>query len=445
MGDRDSLINGDDRHFRPGEPNPIWAAITGLSWTTALYGLLLIAALGLAIAGLVIALSINNNYYPNKCSDMTINGLSETQQREIFVFSNSLDDFGNWLHDIPPLGYYSLDVDRIVQPGTSEYTVFPAGPGKFGVNHVSSTGRWGGEHNAMDFVAQFFKIKSYKSSDITSYNHNLVGQNGFLVNFGIGGATANGNVYNAPTVALPHNFDQVVGSFGYDYQVSEFVSKFVTGSRYQFKNHTWVFYNWVGANDFPLIASCTNVTACTITYIATHLANLQVLYNAGMRNLVLLIVDGGYQYNPEALKADPTGATATGLNLLAGFTYGLTGQFETQFLAQLYSAMPDLQVYQLLASNIVGGIAGDLTANGIRSTLALDPDPRNPYLNVTSAFPFPTRIDYETAHGADLTKTFYYDDNHPTEAGYKALAVPFIDALMSEYKVCNTATLGVVN
>lgn len=411
-------------------------------WVIVIILVALVAAAGVVVGS--IALSDYSSTYPHACTDMNINSeiIKPSENIEIFVFSNSLDDFGNWLKDIVPLGYYYLDADRIVQPSTSNYNVFPAGPGKHSVNHVATSGRWGDSVNAMDFLAQYLKIKSYKSSDITSYNSNLNGHNGFMVNFAIGGATANGNVYNAPLVPLPHDFIQVEGPFGYNYQVTEFVSKFVVNSAYKVKNTTWFFYNWMGANDYPLILDCANVTACSITFIETHLANIQTLYNAGMRKLVLTITDGGYNYNPETLKVDPTGFTAAFLDGFAAFTYSSSGEFLDQFMTQMYTLMPDLQVYRILATTTINDVVADLNDYGIRTTFPKDPDPRNPYLNLTSAFPFPTLIDYQNTYGAVLTKTFYYDDNHPTQAGYKAIASRFIKAMSSEYKVCNVASLG---
>ena len=79
------------------------------------------------------------------------------------------------------------------------------------------------------------------------------------MNFAVGGATANGNVYNAPLMPLPHNFFQVIGPHGYDDQIDEFIMKKNLAGKIISPNDIFL-YKTVGAVDIPLINLCTNIT-----------------------------------------------------------------------------------------------------------------------------------------------------------------------------------------
>jgi len=413
------------------------AGIVGLG----LLGTITVAAIAAAIVLGIFGTIAYANYYPGTCIDVGIAGFSQTQHREVFVFSSSLDDICNWVHYYDGAGSYSLNADRIVIPATLEYTQPPAGPGHFSQNHIATTNRWGGNHNAMDYMAQHFKMHHYCSSQVSDFSE--LNSEGFVVNFAIGGATANGNVYNAPSVALPHTYSQVAGNYGFNWQVTDFLTKLSHDSDYHIKPSTWFIYDFAGANDISLIATCTNITVCIANFTSVTLSNLQALYNGGMRNLIFTYINSGFEYNPATIKVDPTGGNATALDTIATLIFASSGGFLDQLNAQLIATMQELQLVLVPVGPLLTAINSAPLLSGIRPTLKHDPDPRNPLYTTTSAFPFPTYLDELNTVGflGSFTNTFYYDDNHPTEAGYRYLAQTYETILNSQYKVCNVAPL----
>jgi len=646
----------------------ITAGAVGLGILGTLAIIAITAAIVLGILGTI----AYADYYPGTCIDVGIAGFSETQHREVFVFSSSLDDICNWMTYYNGKGVYSLNAGRIVIPGIVNYTQPPAGPGHFAQNYIATTNRSGGSHNAIDFMAQRYKMHHYCSSQVNDFSD--LNSEGFVVNFAIGGATINGNLYNVPPVintttintshvlrpghcieapvnlglastfsvlasstvtntgfstvtgnlgvspgsavtgfppgivvagtiqaattpaanaktaltaayndaagrscspitiagdiggqtlypdlykstssilistgdltldalgdpsavwifqiastitvgsgrkmilvggaqagnvfwqigssatfgttsiikgivmadisitfdtgatldgsALASNgavtldsnlititnanvtanvtgncYVEAVGNYGFNWQVADFVAKLTLDTDYHIKSSTWFIYDYAGINDISLISSCcVNETVC-ITYFNTlTLANIQALYNVGMRNLIFTYIDGGFEYNPQTIKIDPTGGNATALDAIATLIFNGANGLLVQLNAQMIATMQELQLVLVPIAPILSAINSAPLLSGIRPTLKHDPDPRNPLYTTTSAFPFPTYLDeLNTAgFGGLFTNTFYYDDNHPTEAGYRALAKTYEKILNSQYKACNTAPL----
>ncbi len=370
---------------------------------------------------------------PTKCRDLLPH--RQTIHREIFVFGDSIDDLGNWIAYINGSSY-TRNSTGIIVPGTTSYDVSPAGPGKFAVNYINPQGRYGQGYNGMDYVAQKYNLHSLGSSPHPSNklsNFDSLSR-AWMVSFAIGGAIADGNVYNAPLIPLPHSYSQVAGPWGYDFQVNEFATKLFASAKYVIKPTTWFFYNFVGANDIPLIANCSNMTICINNFTATHLNNLLILYELGMRNLIFTYVDGGFAYNPTTMKVDPSGGLSTFLDGIASTIFtGPTG-FLAQLSTLIAASMHDLNINIVPLTTVILPISINPIPEGIRATMAQDPSAVSP-----AAFPFPTFLDYLVTFGASVTNTFYYDDNHPTEAGSRWYAQTFIRYLDSQYRLCNSA------
>ena len=375
------------------------------------------------------------NFDPTKCR--TLPPGRETRIREIFVFGNSIDDMGNWLAYLNGSSGYSINGTRIINPGVFEYFVPPAGPNKFAVNYINPLGRFGQNWNGMDYVAARYGLYSKGSphASNTLKDFDNLGQD-FLVNFAIGGATANGNVYNAINLPLPHNYTVVIGSHGYDFQVNEFARKLSVSDEYKIKPNTWFFYNYVGADDIPLIVNCTNGTVanCSNLFLDAHLNNLQILYDLGMRNLIITFFDFSFRWIPQIWKSDPSENYINDvMDQLAG---QLFASFTNDLAAQIAATMPLLNIINQPLVSVLQAVTNDNGFNeGIRPVMPQDPAPFPDPI-----FPFPTLLDYQILYGAGSTNTYYYDDNQLTEAGSRWYAQTFIRFLDSQFHMCGGQT-----
>lgn len=393
-----------------------------------LTGVAILAALVLAAVALGYALN------PKTCD-------VDQEKQNVYVFGTSLEDFGNWVSYFDGNGY-SLNTQGVIEPPTTYYmnSIYGQAPPIASINIVNEQGRFSNGRNVIDFIANYFNLHKYVSSDIS----HVPSGNGKIVNFAVGGSTADGNVYNIPTVALPHDYDQVAGLYGFDFQVSDFITKLAANQNQIIKNTDIFLYSSVGANDVSLIAACTNVTACIINFTATHLTNIKTLYDAGMRRMILSYADSSaFGYNPATIKANATGYYVSVFNGLSALIFDTP---TTGFLDQLYaklvdlsaSGMSDLDLNVIPLSSLVSDVSSNPVKHGIRKTLPNDRDPRNYPLGTTpSLFPFPTLYDTLVDRGSVLLDGYYNDDNHPTEAGYRDYASYYIDAMTTQFVVCN--------
>lgn len=409
----------------------------GTEWSTGMIvgavgaGVLIIAALALGIAALIVSTNINT------CD------VNQVKQN-VYVFGTSLEDWGNWVSYYDGHGY-TLNTQGVITPPTVLYanTLYGQAPPIGSVDIVNTQGRFSDGRNGMDFVGDYFKLHKLVSSHI---NHIPSDNKGYMINFAVGGSTADGNTCNIPGVALPHNYVQVAGNHGFNSQVADFATKLAANQNAIIKDTDIFIYSSVGANDISLIAGCTNVTACVINFTATHLANIQTLYDLGMRRMIFTYVDSGaFNYNPATIKANITGYYVTLFDALSATIFDTA---TTGFLAQLYAklvdpsitGMSDLDLNVIPLSTLVSDVSANPVRHGIRKTLPNDRDPRNyPLGTTTSAFPFPTLYDTlnDPARGAVLLDTYFNDDNHPTEAGYHDESTYFINTMTTQFVVCN--------
>lgn len=396
-----------------------------------LMSLVIIAALAMSIAALV------ENTHQLECNTKQV-------KPNVYVFGISFEDWGNWIKYYDGNGY-TLNVQGIITPGTVNYpdSLYGATPPIESVDIINIngeyTGRFSNGRNGLDFVANHFRLNRILSSETSHLPTSL----GNIMNFAVGGSTANGNVHNAPTVPLPHNYDQVVGSHGFNGQVDDFQAKLAATSGAVIHSSDIFLYSSIGSNDISLIAACTNVTACIINFTDTHLDNIKRLYDSGMRRMILSYADAVFQYNPATIKYNTSGAYITVFN---GISAAIFNTPTTGFLDRLYAmlvdlstdGMSELDLNVIPLSSLIAGVATDPVEHGIRKTLPNDRDPRNyPLGTTTSAFPFPTLYDTNVFSGANLLDAYYHDDNHPTEQGYQDYASYFIKTMSPQFVVCN--------
>lgn len=394
------------------------------------------AAVILIVAAVVLgAVALGYALNPKTCP------IDHQLKQNVYVFGISFEDWGNWVAYYDGQGY-TLSDQGVITPGSAKYfdSVYGQAPPVSSIDIVNSDGRFSNGRNGLDFVADYFRLKKLVSSDIS----HIPSDNGIMVNFAVGGSTADGNVHNIPGVALPHNYDQVAGKHGFNAQVSDFITKLAANQNAIIKDTDIFLYSSIGSNDISLIAGCTNITACIINFTDTHLANIQTLYDAGMRRMILSYADSSvFGYNPATHKANTTGYYVTVFDALSATIFDTA---TTGFLAQLYaklvdlssSGMSDLDLNVIPLSSLISDVSSNPVKHGIRKTLPNDRDPRNyPLGTTTSAFPFPTLYDTFTNRGAVLLDTYYNDDNHPTEDGYHDYASYFINAMTTQYIVCN--------
>jgi len=394
-----------------------------------------LATLMIVAALIVGSIALWRAYNPKTCDVDQI-------KQNVYVFGISFEDWGNWVSYYDGHGY-TLNTQGVITPGSANYfdSVYGQAPPVQSIDIVNTEGRFSNGRNGLDFVADYFKLHKLTSSHIS---HIPSDNKGYMINFAVGGSTADGNVHNIPGVALPHNYVQVAGAHGFNSQVSDFLTKLAANQNAIIKDTDIFLYSSIGSNDISLIAGCTNVTACVINFTATHLTNIQTLYNAGMRRLILSYADSSvFGYNPATIKANTTGYYITVFDALSATIFDTA---TTGFLAQLYaklvdlssSGMSDLDLNVIPLSSLISDVSTNPVRHGIRKTLPNDRDPRNYPLGTTnSLFPFPTLYDTLTDRGAVLLDGYYNDDNHPTEAGYHDYANYFINTMTTQFVVCN--------
>lgn len=393
-----------------------------------LLGLMILAAFALSIAAIVKAL------HPNTCP-------VDQQKQNVYVFGISFEDWGNWVSYYEGHGY-TLNTQGVITPGSALYfdSVYGQAPPVQSTDIVNEQGRFSNGRNGVDFIADHYRMTKLVSSKI---DHIPSDRRGYMINFAVGGSTADGNVHNIPSVSLPHNYIQVAGAHGFNSQVTDFLAKLAANKNAIVHAEDIFFYSSIGSNDISLIAACPNVTACILNFTYTHLTNIKTLYDAGMRRMILTYADDVFGYNPATIKANTTGYYIT---LFNGISDTIFTTPNTGFLALLYAklvdlsadGMSDLDLNVIPLSTLISGVSANPQRHGIRKTLTNDRDPRNYPLGTTpSLFPFPTLYDTQVSRGAVLLDAYYNDDNHPTEQGYHDYAQAFIDALSTMFTVCN--------
>lgn len=410
---------------------------TSNQWQWSWWGVFLVLVTLLAAAGFAMGVaSLVQNNSQLECSTQQV-------KPNVYVFGISFEDWGNWIKYYEGNGY-TLNAQGIITPGSVVYpdSLYGETPPIESIDIINIEGQYKGRfsngRNGIDFITNFFKLNRILSSEAT----HLPSDTGNIMNFAVGGATASGNVHNAPTVPLPHNYDQVIGPHGFNGQVADFEEK-LAAKPVVIRSTDIFLYSSIGSNDISLIAACTNVTACIINFTDTHLDNIKRLYDSGMRRMILSYADAVFQYNPATIKYNTSGAYIPVFNGLSDLIFNTPS---TGFLARLYAmlvdlspdGMSELDLNVITLSSLISDVAVNPVNHGIRKTLPNDRDPRNyPLGTKNSSFPFPTLYDASVYQGANLLDTYYHDDNHPTEQGYQDYASYFIRTMSPNFVVCN--------
>lgn len=269
-----------------------------------------------------------------------------------------------------------------------------------------------------DFLAKKMGYKLFNACDITQ---TPVGDCN-IINYAVSGATAVGNNWNVPNNGVtPLTWANTTGPHGYDAQTALLLSHLTAAGRIPTKDDI-VIYNGVGGNDIGAILLTQVIdgglaaAAAVTQFLATHIANIQQLYNAGFRHVYIdYLGANALNYFPTAIKADVAlPGTLVGLQATSNILFlGPSGLLQ-QLANQAAATMPELH----LSFNDVSAFAVDASTNptlyGTRLPLITDPDPRGP----PAAAPFPTQLGILglNSNRSD-TNLFFIDDFHFTQHG----------------------------
>ena len=349
----------------------------------------------------------------------------------MYVFGSSYTDWGNWNNYIKGHGIYTLDANNIIQPPTEWYT-----NSQTSVNIITN-GRGSDGDNAMDFIANYYNLQKYVSSQITSFPTGVT----FMVNYAIFGATHNGNMYNHHfTIGTPVTLDQLTGSFGYDYQVTKFLANSANSPLTPITKKDVFIYDFVGGTDMPFIGMCSSIPTCIAAFETTHFSNIQRLYNAGMRNLLFIHLDSLFHLVPSFIKFDTANlaSTSSDMDLLINNIFNPVNFF--QDLANFRTAnMPLLNLQRISYQDILGNVINNFNQFGYRNSAPDDPDPRAIAFPgfIQPSFPFPTKWDYTSQNHVTIANAFFNDDNQPSEFSYRIIAKAIINYIRGIAKNCS--------
>jgi phospholipase/lecithinase/hemolysin len=314
----------------------------------------------------------------------------------IYTFAASYADTGNYYW---AFGQYREPwvQDRFISPGSGIL--------------IGPLGRFSSGLNSIDIAVEEYDLTLYNSLEITQ----LPEGTGNYVNFAIGGACAQGNVFNT----YPHNtpsYVEALGGYGYLSQLSLFI-QYKDRSTRKVTSSDIFYIGTVGANDIPAIGSSKNITELFSSRKASiegYLTLIETLYTHGAKQIVVTYFDPlMFSYLPILTYANAN------LAQLAEFYFYADDGFVTVLSNRASKLMPDLNLILIPMSDFVGEISLNPTQYGIRSPIHNDYDPRSvdePH------FPFPTYYDMFHLQGVRLDTTFFYDYVHPTEYGHRALA-----------------------
>lgn len=381
----------------------------------------------LVLITLLLCFGIANAYnYNDLC-----NRDEKSTQFDMYVFGSSYTDWGNWIVYYDGSGY-NLDQNNVIQPPTTWYNTTSSS-----VNIINTQGRASDGKNMIDFIGNYYNLTKSRSVDLL----HLPTQSGNLVNFGIFGATANGNLYNKMyPLGTFYDFSQVAGNYGYDFQVSDFLIKLQNNPLKQISKNDVFIFDFVGGVDFPLIASCSDPTTCYSLFADSILQSMLELYNAGMRKMVFIHLDALFKYVPSFNKFDVSQSTNTGASIdLVISSYFNPMVFYKTLTDFRRTNMPLLNLQRVSYGDVFGNVLFRFALTGYRNNLYDDPDPRTQAYGseIPPSMPFPTKYDYYSQYGVNIANTFFNDDNQPTEFSYRIMAKFVLQTMQGMITQCD--------
>jgi hypothetical protein len=326
-----------------------------------------------------------------------------TFDRNIYGFEASYGDTGNFAL---AFSWFTYNPYTPVQPAS--------------VSYIGPFGRFSNGANGVDLVVRKYGLTLSNSLEITELPQGY----GNYVNFAIGGATSSGNVNNLYNSSVS-TYSSGVGNNSYISMVNLWL-EYKQQSGVEITSKDIFYLGTVGGNDLPAIISTyfTNRSGFQTDFddsINTYLLVIQKLYQQGARNMLLSYTDGQSGYLlPQLYTRDPTGTAALIFSIFADNYYE---QLFSLLNDQLQTTLLDLNIQVFSVSDVASKVKSNPTLYGYRPALSTDIDPRSSFQ--PPSFPFPLYIEMYLERGVKLNTTFFHDNIHLTEHGYRTLANSF--------------------
>lgn len=246
-----------------------------MEWLVSLGCLLLITAFVLSIAALVVATQSNGDNGDNGGGGGIIDPDFIARPSNVYAFGDSYNDPGN-LNIISP---ETIDnaTDPIFPVPAPDGTIVPVvSKQRFGPNRTNSNGLL-----AHDFLARQFGLRHYKGFAQTSVpNRNFV-----FVDYSISGAQQGGSDYLLASQPPP----------SVEFQINTFAQQLQSSGK-KIRTRDVFIMRTVGGNEFPnmvaaIVLQGADPAQLLATFAGQLVQNVNLLYQAGARNLMLEVFD----------------------------------------------------------------------------------------------------------------------------------------------------------